>query len=93
MQIDEVNHSLHAPNGTVIKFSKTEFKTLEILWNKRGHNVTREMLEGHVWGDAIVELEGSNVVDVYVGYVRRKLKKSGLDVIKTVRGVGYRLEV
>jgi len=48
--------------------------------------LTREQLLSHVWG---YDYEpGSNVVDVYVGYLRRKL---GGNLITSVRGTGYRL--
>ncbi len=52
-----------------------------------GQVLSREQLLDHVW-----EFDfdpGSNVVDVYVGYLRKKL---GSDAIATVRGAGYRLE-
>jgi DNA-binding response OmpR family regulator len=47
---------------------------------------TKESLLDNVWGSA--ETVDPNVVDVYIGYLRRKL---GRDRIETVRGVGYRL--
>jgi DNA-binding response OmpR family regulator len=51
-----------------------------------GQVLAREQLLSHVWGYDYDP--GSNVVDVYVGNLRRKL---GGDVIETVRGMGYRL--
>jgi DNA-binding response OmpR family regulator len=47
--------------------------------------LSREQLLDHVWGFDFDP--GSNVVDVYVGYLRRKL---GADAVATVRGMGYR---
>ena len=50
-----------------------------------GQVLSREQLLDHVWG---LDFDpGSNVVDVYVGYLRRKF---GADTIATVRGMGYR---
>jgi DNA-binding response OmpR family regulator len=50
-----------------------------------GQVLSREQLLDHVWG---LDFDpGSNVVDVYVGYLRRKF---GADAISTVRGMGYR---
>ncbi len=50
-----------------------------------GQVLSREQLLDHVWG---LDFDpGSNVVDVYVGYLRRKF---GADTITTVRGMGYR---
>jgi two-component system OmpR family response regulator len=60
---------------------------LEYLASHCGEVVSRTRLLDHVWDE---NFEGStNVVDVYVGYLRRKL---GRPLITTVRGVGYRLE-
>ncbi|MGD1863687.1 MAG: winged helix-turn-helix domain-containing protein [Phormidesmis sp.] len=51
-----------------------------------GQVLSREQLLDRVWGYDYSP--GSNVVDVYVGYLRKKL---GNDLIETVRGIGYRL--
>jgi DNA-binding response OmpR family regulator len=52
----------------------------------RGQVLSRETLLSSVWG---YDFEpGSNVVDVYIGYLRKKL---GNDLIETVRGMGYRM--
>lgn len=64
-----------------------EFALLQVLLRRPGQVFTREQLLSRVW-----ELDwdpGSNVVDVYVGYLRRKL---GDGRIETVRGVGYRYQ-
>jgi two-component system, OmpR family, copper resistance phosphate regulon response regulator CusR len=63
-----------------------EFALLETFIRHPDQVLSREQLLGHVWGYAFTS--GSNVVDVYIGGLRRKL---GLDVIETVRGAGYRL--
>jgi DNA-binding response OmpR family regulator len=52
-----------------------------------GHVLSREQLLSNVWGYDYDP--GSNVVDVYVGYLRRKI---GEDRITTVRGIGYQLQ-
>jgi DNA-binding response OmpR family regulator len=59
---------------------------LEVLIRHAGQVLSREQLLSHVWGYDYDP--GSNVVDVYVGYLRRKL---GAGSIETVRGMGYRL--
>jgi two-component system, OmpR family, response regulator len=61
---------------------------LEVLMRHAGQVLSREQLLSHVWG--YDHDPGSNVVDVYVGYLRKKL---GADVIETARGMGYRLRV
>jgi two-component system response regulator QseB len=59
---------------------------LETLMRHRDQVLSREQLLSHVWGYDYDP--GSNVVEVYIGYLRRKL---GEDVIETARGMGYRL--
>jgi two-component system response regulator QseB len=73
-------------DGKLVELTAREFATLEVLMRHQGQVLAREQLLSHVWGYDYDP--GSNVVDVYVGYLRRKL---GGDVIETVRGVGYRL--
>ncbi len=58
----------------------------EILFRHRDQVLSREILFSRVWGYDFDP--GSSVVDVYVGYLRKKL---GKDLIETVRGMGYRL--
>ena len=72
-------------DGTEVDLSAREFTLLEIFLRNPGHVLSREQLLDHVWGFDFDP--GSNVVDVYVGYLRRKL---GPAAISTVRGVGYR---
>jgi DNA-binding winged helix-turn-helix (wHTH) protein len=67
--------------------SAREFALLRALMRHAGITLTREQLLQHAWPDE--PRVAANTVDVYVGYLRRKL---GTSTIKTVRGVGYRLE-
>jgi len=75
--------------GRDIALSAREYALLEYLVHHAGRVVTREQLAEHVWSDAEVE---SNVIDVYVRYVRQKVD-APFDgpLIHTVRGVGYTL--
>ena len=75
-------------DGEVLDLTAREFKMVETFLRHPGQVLSREQLLSHVWG--FDHDPGSNVVDVYVGYLRRKL---GSDAIRTVRGAGYRLEV
>lgn len=63
-----------------------EFALAELLFRHPGQVLSREQILSAVWG--FDHDPGSNVVDVYIGYLRRKL---GNEAIETVRGVGYRL--
>jgi two-component system response regulator QseB len=73
-------------DGRSVDLTAREFTMLEVLIRHAGQVLSREQLLSHVWGYDYDP--GSNVVDVYVGYLRRKL---GPGVIETVRGMGYRL--
>jgi DNA-binding response OmpR family regulator len=72
--------------GRTVDLTAREFTMLEVLIRHAGQVLSREQLLSHVWGYDYDP--GSNVVDVYVGYLRKKL---GQDSIETVRGMGYRL--
>jgi len=73
-------------DGEVIPLTAREFTMLEAFMRHRDQVLSKEQLLSHVWGYDFDP--GSNVVEVYVGYLRRKL---GGDLIETVRGMGYRL--
>jgi two-component system, OmpR family, copper resistance phosphate regulon response regulator CusR len=70
----------------LVELTAREFALTEVLLRHPGQVLSREQLLSHVWGYDFDP--GSNVVDVYIRYLRRKL---GPDVIETVRGMGYRL--
>lgn len=72
--------------GRPVELSTREFILAETLFRHPGQVLSREQILSHVWGYDFDP--GSNVVDVYVGYLRKKL---GQDLIETVRGAGYRL--
>ena len=69
-----------------IELSAREFILAETFLRHPGQVMSREQLLSHVWGYDYDP--GSNIVDVYVGYLRKKL---GSGLIETVRGMGYRL--
>jgi DNA-binding response OmpR family regulator len=73
--------------GKIVDLSARELSLAEILLQNRGNVLSREQLLSHVWGFDFDP--GSNVVDVYVGYLRKKL---GSDFVTTVRGFGYRVD-
>lgn len=77
-------------NGRPVDLSPREFAVLEYLLRHPGQVLTRTQIGEHVWSFDF--LNESNVVDVYVGYLRRKLEGDGRPLIHTVRGVGYRLD-
>ena len=70
----------------VVELTAREFALAETFFRHPGQVLAREQLLSHVWGYDYDPQ--SNIVDVYVGYLRRKL---GEDLLITVRGMGYRL--
>ncbi len=73
--------------GREVELSAREFALAETLLRHPGQVLSRERLLSHVWGYDFDP--GSNIVDVYVGYLRRKL---GEGTVETVRGMGYRFK-
>ena len=76
--------------GVEIALSQKEYALLETLMRRPGRVLSRLQLLEHAWDN---EYENrSNVVDVYIRYLREKVDRPfGADTIETVRGVGYRL--
>src|SRR5271168_2907772 len=77
--------------GKPVRLSSTEFDLLVHLMRHRGRVLTREEILSKVWG--YEHDPQTNIVDVYIGYLRRKLRTPGNPApIVTVRSVGYRLD-
>jgi DNA-binding response OmpR family regulator len=89
LEAGEVRLDLRTHRATVggkeVELSAREFALAEMFLLNAGQVLSREQLLDQVWGFDFDP--GSNVVDVYVGYLRRKF---GADQIETVRGMGYR---
>lgn len=80
-------------HGTPVSLSTTEFELLVYLLRNTGRVLSREQLLRAVW--KYEHDPGTNLVDVYIGYLRRKLRQAGRGreaPIVTVRSVGYRLD-
>jgi DNA-binding response OmpR family regulator len=78
-------------NGQTVRLSNTEFELLAYLMHHPGRVLTREQIHRAVWN--YTHDPATNIVDVYIGYLRRKLRTDGRVVpISTVRARGYRLE-
>jgi DNA-binding response OmpR family regulator len=75
--------------GTPVVLTTREYQLLEFLARNAGKVITRTALWEHVWESGAEP--DSNVVDVYVRYLRNKLQRDP-DLIRTVRGGGYVLE-
>jgi two-component system OmpR family response regulator len=90
LMVDPAQHEAHR-DGRRIDLTAREFSVLEYLARHAGEVVTRATLLEHVWDENY--LGSTNIVDVYVGYLRKKLEQPfDRPLIRTIRGVGFRLE-
>ena len=89
LAVDRVNHTVQR-GGHTIDLSPKEFALLEFLMRNAGQPVTRTAIVEQVWKLSFDTT--TNVVDVYINYLRRKVD-TGYDhvLIRTVRGVGYQI--
>jgi DNA-binding response OmpR family regulator len=86
MSLDLRTRQVHA-GGAAIELSAREFALAELFFRHPGQVLSREQILSQVWGYDFDP--GSNVVDVYVGYLRKKI---GRERISAIRRMGYRLE-
>ena len=100
-QVDELvygNTSLDLSSGTLVcgeksvRLSAREFDVMRFLLQARGRNLSKEVILARVWGYDSNAVE--NHVEVYVGFLRRKLQSIGSNLkIEAIRRLGYHLEV
>ena len=89
LEMDIIQHEVRR-DGKRIELSPREFSLLEMLFRHPNQVLSRTQIVEHVWNFNF--FSDTNVVDVYVGYLRRKIDRdSAVPLIHTVRGVGYRL--
>jgi DNA-binding response OmpR family regulator len=87
VEVNRVEHKV-VRGGVEVPLTRTEYALLECLMLHRGQPVSRAGLLAEVWKEA--GENGTNIVDVYVNYLRKKLGEDGpAPLIQTVRGLGY----
>ena len=87
LRIDRAGHRA-TRDGVALDFSRTEFELLDVLVRNAGVVLSRDQLYDAVW-DGALDAE-SKTLDVYVGYLRKKLEADGRSrLLHTVRGLGY----
>lgn len=75
-------------DGEWIKFSNLEFNLLKYLIQNKEKTISRQELYEKVWGEFDGDIMFSKTVDVYIGYLRKKIHP---DIIQTIKGVGYKI--
>lgn len=87
--LDNNTHEVRR-GGRLIDLSQREFMLLNYLLRNPNQVLTRTQIAEHIWNFDFAS--DSNIVDVYIGYLRRKIdRKYSPALIRTVRGVGYRI--
>jgi DNA-binding response OmpR family regulator len=91
LTLDPSTRAVHR-GGEPVELTPREFALLEYLLRHRGEVVSKTDLLTHVWDGPVDAVAASNVVEVYAGYLRRKVDTPfGRSAVQTVRGVGYRI--
>ena len=89
LEIDTVSHEVRR-RGRPVELTSKEYAILEYFARNPNRVLTRTQIAEHVWDYDFVSM--SNVIDVYVGYLRRKLGDDGEPrLLRTIRGTGYQL--
>jgi DNA-binding response OmpR family regulator len=91
LQIDTVSHDVRRA-GKLVELTTKEYAILEYFARNPNRVLTRTQIAEHVWDFDFVSM--SNVIDVYIGYLRRKLgDDTEPRLLRTIRGTGYQLRV
>jgi len=89
LTIDEDKYEVLA-EGKKVELTTTEFRILALLVSRPGYVLTRDRMLDYLWGDEKIVLD--RTVDVHIRNLRKKLGKAG-QLIKNVRGIGYKLQL
>ena len=76
--------------GHKVELTSTEFRILGLLASRKGRVFTRDQILDHLWGHDKVVVD--RTVDVHIRNLREKLGPEAADLVKNIRGVGYKLE-
>jgi two-component system OmpR family response regulator/two-component system response regulator MprA len=78
-------------DGDGVDLTRKEFDLLAYFVARKGHVLSRDDIHRDVWGNTFDR--GTNLIDVYVGYIRKKLADQGYNAgIQSIRGIGYRFD-
>ncbi|MGG5506774.1 MULTISPECIES: response regulator transcription factor [unclassified Myroides] len=89
LQLDPEKHIV-SQNGKIIDLSPKEYKLLLYLLENKGRVISRTQILEQVWG--IQYDTNTNVVDVYISYIRNKIDETQQKLIHTIKGTGYMLQ-
>lgn len=89
-EIDPSSYSVKV-EGKSVNLTKKEFEILAYLAKRPGRVITRNILLDEIWGDDIVVID--RTIDVHIRKIREKLGEDYMNLIETIKGVGYRFKV
>ena len=87
--LDSKKHEFYKDN-TLIELTNKEFEIMELLMKKNGEVISREELFRHIWGNDDIE---SRTIDMHIKSLRKKINDTDGDIIKSVYGIGYKIEL
>lgn len=87
--LDVKKHEFYKDNE-LIKLTKKEFEIIELLMKKNGEVVSREELFNYIWGNDILE---SRTIDMHIKVLRQKINDTDGNIIQSVYGIGYKIEI
>ena len=90
--LDPLSREVHRGDRT-LSLTHREFALLECFMRNAGKPMSRADITTQAWGYSPSDAEGTNIVDVYVAYLRKKLDADDEPMLHTVRGVGYVLDL
>ena len=92
LELDSKRHEVRR-GGKLIDLTPKEFGILEYLLSRKGLVLTRAMIMDHVWSSDSDYNGGSNLVEVYVNFLRKKIDQGQpVKLIQTIRGAGYMIQ-
>ncbi|GLH67817.1 response regulator transcription factor [Geothrix edaphica] len=92
LELDSKSHEVRR-GGKLIDLTPKEFGILEYLLSRKGLVLTRAMIMDHVWPSDSDYNGGSNLVEVYVNFLRKKIDQGqSVKLIQTIRGAGYMIQ-
>ena len=74
----------------ICHFTNKEFEIIELLMKKNGEVVSREELFNRIWGNDVLE---SRTIDMHIKALRQKINDADGSIIKSVYGIGYKIEL
>lgn len=87
--LDSKKHEFYKDNE-LIELTNKEFEIMKLLMKKNGEVVSREEIFNNIWGNGVIE---SRTIDMHVKSLRSKINDEDGTIIKTVYGIGYKVEL